>query len=159
MNHKALYILLFLLTLTQSAGAVSVGVSLANMSFDVQAGMSEIKSIYVINTGVEESRYLLYVDDEYTDRVTISNTNFTMGPGEDKEVTFEFRPSLADSGELDFMAYVVSTDPSSDFAVGSGIKVPIHAEVSNTGLIAAASFTLLFFTTLGIIRIKKKKLS
>jgi hypothetical protein len=57
-------------------------------------------------------------------------------------------PPLSAKGEFDFKIYAVSSSPSSDFSVGSGIKVPVHANVSNSGIIIAS--ILLVLSVIGI---------
>ena len=103
----------------------------------------------MINIGSEVLNYKVYVDENYTDWFDISPDNFTLGANENKEVILTLTPSLSTKGVYDFTIYAVSSSPSSDFSVGSGIKVPVHANVSNSGIIIASILLILLVIGIG----------
>jgi len=142
---------------TQTASAIGVGVTPGNLNFSVQAGGSDTKSLFVINTGTEVSNYKVYVDDDYADWFDISPDNFNLSASENKEVTLKIKPPLSVKGEFDFKVYAVSSSPSSDFSVGSGIKVPGHTHVSNTGLMVGIILILFVIGAGGLYYVKNKK--
>lgn len=125
-----------------NASAVGVGVSPANMSFDAHIGITEYQSLFVINDGQSISDYRVYVDDQYVDWFSISPNNFTLQPGEHKEVIIGLKPPVSANGNYDMKAYVIASAPSSDFEVGSGIKIPVKINVSNKGLFYASGAIL-----------------
>jgi|LGVC01.1.fsa_nt_gb hypothetical protein len=142
-----IFIILYLISL-QSVSAIGIGVTPGTLNFSVQVGISDTQSLHVINTGTEVSNYRVYVDENYADWFDISPDNFTLGANENKEVILTLTPSLSSKGEFDFKIYAVSSSPSSDFSVGSGIKVPVHANVSNSGITVAS--ILLVLSVIGI---------
>ena len=142
-----IFIILYLVSL-QSVSAIGIGVTPGTLNFSVQVGISDTQSLHVINTGTEVSNYRVYVDENYADWFDISPDNFTLGANENKEVILTLTPSLSSKGEFDFKIYAVSSSPSSDFSVGSGIKVPVHANVSNSGITVAS--ILLVLSVIGI---------
>ncbi|WP_305063823.1 COG1470 family protein [Methanococcoides sp.] len=131
MLKKVMIGILVLLMLAQVSSATGVGVSPGRLNFTVQVGSSDIQSLFVKNTGESSSNYLVYVDDAYTEWFLISNDNFILEAGEVKEVFLELKPPVSGTGEHNFKAYVLSTSPEGDLGVGSGIKIPINAKVSN----------------------------
>jgi hypothetical protein len=151
-----IFIILYLISL-QSVSAIGIGVTPGSMNFSVQVGISDTQSLYVINTGTEVSNYSVYVDENYADWFDISPDNFTLGANENKEVILTLTPSLLTKGEFDFKIYAVSSSPSSDFSVGSGIKVPVHANVSNSGIIIASILLVLLVIGIGSFYYLKRK--
>ena len=147
-NFFLIFIILYLISL-QSVSAIGIGVTPGSMNFSVQVGISDTQSLHVINTGTEVSNYRVYVDENYADWFDISPDNFTLGANENKEVILTLTPSLSTKGEFDFKIYAVSSSPSSDFSVGSGIKVPVHANVSNSGIIVASILLVLLVIGIG----------
>lgn len=131
MLKKVMIGILVLLMLTQVSSATGVGVSPGWLNFTVQVGSSDNQSLFVKNTGESSSNYLVYVDDAYIEWFLISDDNFTLGAGEVKEVFLELKPPVSGTGEHEFKAYVLSTSPEGDLGVGSGIKIPVNAQVSN----------------------------
>lgn len=125
-----------------NVSAVGVGVSPANMSFDAHVGITEYQSLFVINDGQSISDYRVYVDDQYVDWFSISPNNFTLQPGEHKEVIIGLKPPVSANGNYYMKAYVIASAPSSDFEVGSGIKIPVKINVSNKGLFYASGAIL-----------------
>jgi hypothetical protein len=107
MLKKVLICIIFYLILLQTASAIGVGVTPGSLNFS---------------------------DEDYADWFYISPADFNLSANENKEVMLELKPPLSAKGEFDFRAYAVSSSPSSDFSVGSGIKVPVHATVSNSGI-------------------------
>jgi len=142
-----IFIILYLVSL-QSVSAIGIGVTPGTLNFSVQVGISDTQSLHVINTGTDVSNYRVYVDENYADWFDISPDNFTLGANENTEVKLTLTPSLSTKGEFDFKIYAVSSSPSSDFSVGSGIKVPVHANVSNSGITVAS--ILLVLSVIGI---------
>ncbi|WP_321430974.1 hypothetical protein [uncultured Methanolobus sp.] len=116
------------------ATAIGVGVAPANFTFEAHVGITNQQSLFVINDGEGIAEYRVYVDDQYVDWFTISPNNFTLEPGEHNEVTIGVKAPLSASGDYDLKAYVIASTPSSNFEVGSGIKIPVHLTVSNDSL-------------------------
>jgi hypothetical protein len=144
--------------LIQTVSAIGVGVTPGNLNFSVQVGLSDTKLLNVINTGTEISNYRVYADEDYIDWFDISPDNFTLNANEYEEVKIKMTPPLSAEGEFDFKIYTVSSSPSSDFSVGSGIKVPVHATVSNIGIkIVGLLLILLIIGTGGYYYNEKRK--
>ena len=157
MLKKIIICITIYIIFSQTVSAIGVGVTPGNLTFSVQAGSSDTESLYVINTGTEVSNYRVYVDEDYADWFDISPDNFSLGASENKEVTLKLKPPLSAKGEFDLKVYAVSSPSSSDFNVGSGIKVPVHIIVSNTGLIMGILLVLLVIGTGGLYYIKNRK--
>lgn len=141
----------------QTVSAIGVGVTPGNLTFSVQAGSSDTESLFVINTGTEVSNYRVYVDEYYADWFDISPDNFSLGANENKEVTLKLKPPISTKGGFEFKVYTVSSSPSSDFSVGSGIKVPVHVMVSNTGLKMGLLLLLVVIGAGGLYYLKNRK--
>jgi hypothetical protein len=129
--------------MAQASSATGVGASPGRLNFTVEVGSSDTQSLYVKNTGDSISNYLVYVDDAYTEWFLISDDNFTLEAGEVKKVFLEFKPPVSGTGEHEFKAYVLSTSPEGDLGVGSGIKIPVNAQVSNMFIKGAGLFLVL----------------
>ena len=145
------------LMFSQTVAAIAVGVTPGNLDFDVQVGSSDTKSLFVINTGTEVTNYEVYVDEDYVGWFDISPDNFNLNASENKEVKLKLKPPMSAKGELEFKAYVVASSPSSDFSVGSGIKVPVHATVSNSGITIAIILVLMIISAGVFYHIRKNK--
>ncbi|MBN2489056.1 MAG: hypothetical protein JXA98_08515 [Methanosarcinaceae archaeon] len=143
--------------MSQTVSAIGVGVTPGNLNFSAQAGGSDTKSLFVINTGTEVSNYRVYVDEDYAGWFEISPDNFSLGVNENKEVILKLKPPLSTKGELDFKVYAVCSSQSSDFSVGSGIKVPVHATVSNSGIMLGMLLALVIIGAGGFYYLKNKK--
>lgn len=157
MRKKILIFITIYIALSQTVSAIGVGVTPGNLNFSAQAGGSDTKSLFVINTGTEVSNYRVYVDEDYAGWFEISPDNFSLGVNENKEVMLKLKPPISTKGEIDFKAYAVSSSPSSDFSVGSGIKVPVHATVSNSGLKLGMLLALAIIGAGGSYYLKNKK--
>ncbi|MCD4841556.1 MAG: hypothetical protein K8R08_06060 [Methanosarcinales archaeon] len=131
---KMLMCIIFYLMFTQIVSASGVGVTPGNLDFSAQIGGSDTKSLFVFNTGTEVSNYKVYVDKDYADWFDISPDNFTLNANENKEVILTLKPQISAIGDFNFMAYVVVSSTSSDISIGHGIKIPVHAKVSNSGI-------------------------
>ena len=131
------------LMFTQIVSASGVGVSPGNLNFSAQIGGSDTKSLFVFNTGTEVSNYKVYVDKDYADWFDISPDNFTLSANENKEVILTLKPQISATGDFNFMAYVVVSSTSSDVSIGHGIKIPVHAKVSNSGIMLTILFILI----------------
>jgi hypothetical protein len=57
-------------------------------------------------------------------------------------VIIGLKPPVSANGNYDMKAYVIASAPSSDFEVGSGIKIPVKINVSNKGLFYASGAIL-----------------
>ena len=156
MVKKLTICLIMYLLLLHPVSAIGVGVTPGNLNYSVQAGGSDTKLLFVINTGTEVSNYKVYVDEDYADWFDISPDNFNLNAGEHEEVELKLKPPISAKGEFDFKAYAVSSSPSSDFSVGSGIKVPVHATVSNSGLMVCISLIVMIAGVGVFYRIRKK---
>ena len=155
MVKKLTICLIMYLLLLHPVSAIGIGVSPGNLNYSVQAGGSDVRSLFVINTGTEVSNYEVYVDEEYADWFYISPDNFNLNAGEHEEVELKLKPPISAKGEFDFRAYAVSSSPSSDFSVGSGIKVPVHATVSNSGIMLVILTVFIIFSAGVFYRIRK----
>lgn len=156
MLKKILSCIIFCLILLQTVSAIGVGISPGNLNFSTQVGSSDSKSLFVINTGTEDSSYKVYVDKEYANWFDITPDNFTLSANKHKEVILKLKPPISAKGEFDFKAYAVSSSSSSDFGVGSGIKIPVHASISNSGLMAGILLILIVGAG-GVYHIRKNK--
>ena len=150
------YVILCLYSIT-TVTAIGVGVSPANMTFDAHVGITESQPLFVINDGSGVSNYRIYVDDKYVDWFTISPNNFSLEPGQHKEVTMEVKTPVTASGDFDLKAYVIASTPSSNFEVGSGIKIPVRINVSNTGLFLAAGAIIALLIGILVGKTTRKK--
>jgi uncharacterized membrane protein len=157
MFKKILIIIILFFMFPQTVSAIGVGVTPGSLNFNVQAGGSDTKSLFVINTGTDVSNYKVYVDEDYADWFDILPDNFNLSASENKEVILKIKPPLSVKGEFDFKVYAVSSSPSSDFSVGSGIKVPVHTTVSNTGIMVGILLLLLVIGAGGFYYFKSKK--
>ena len=155
MVKKLTICLIMYLLLLHPVSAIGIGVAPGNLNYSVQAGGSDVRSLFVINTGTEVSNYEVYVDEEYADWFYISPDNFNLNAGEHEEVELKLKPPISAKGEFDFKVYAVSSSPSSDFSVGSGIKVPVHATVSNSGIMLVILTVFIIFSAGVFYRIRK----
>jgi hypothetical protein len=155
MSKKMIFILM--LIFIPSASAVGVGVAPAELNFSAQAGGSDSRILYVINTGDDDSGYRVYADERYRHWFTISPENFTLAPGENEAVKLSLSPPITASGNFTTLIYAVSCSPSSEFKVGGGIKVPAHVKVSNSGLLLGLA-SLSLITTGAVYYMRRKKL-
>ena len=150
------YIMLYLM-FTEIVSASGVGITPGNFDFSVQIGGLDTKSLFVFNTGTQVSNYKVYVDNDYADWFDISPDNFTLSANENKEVIFTLKPQISAIGDFNFMAYVVASSTSSDISIGQGIKIPVHAKVSNS-VIMITILTILIITGAGMsYHIRKRK--
>lgn len=131
---KMLMCIMLYLMFAQTVLAFGVGVTPGNLDFSAQIGDSDTESLFVINTGTEVSNYKVYVDKDYADWFDISPDNFTLNANENKEVILKLKPHTSAAGDFNFMAYVVVSSTSSDVSIGHGIKIPVHAKISNSGI-------------------------
>lgn len=144
---KMLKCIMLYLMFTQIVSASGVGVSPGNLNFSAQIGGSDTKSLFVFNTGTEVSNYKVYVDKDYADWFDISPDNFTLSANENKEVILTLKPQISATGDFNFMAYVVVSSTSSDVSIGHGIKIPVHAKVSNSGIMLTILLILIIVGT------------
>lgn len=157
MLKKILLCSIIYIILLQNVSAVGIGVTPGNLTFRVQAGASDTESLFVINTGTEISNYVVYVDEDYADWFDISPDNFSLDASENKEVILKLRSPFSTKGNYEFKVYTVSSSPSSDFNVGSGIKVPVHVFVSNAGLKIGLLLLIIVIGTGGLYYFKNRK--
>ena len=147
-------IILYLMFI-QTVSASRVGVTSGNLNFNAQIGGSDTKSLFVFNTGTEVSNYKVYVDKDYADWFDISPDNFTLSANENKEVILTLKPQIYSIGDFNFMAYVVVSSTSSDVSIGHGIKIPVHAKVSNSGIMLTILLILIIVGAGVSYRIRK----
>ena len=152
---KMLKCIMLYLMFTQTVSASGVGVTPGNLNFSAQIGGSDTKSLFVINTGTEVSNYKVYVDKDYADWFDISPDNFTLSANENKEVILTLKPQISAIGDFNFMAYVVVSSTSSDVSIGHGIKIPVHAKVSNSGIMLTILLILIIVGAGVSYRIRK----
>ncbi len=144
------------LMFTQIVSAFGVGVTPGNLDFSAQIGGSDTESLFVFNTGTEVSNYKVYVDKDYADWFDISPDNFTLSANENKEVILTLKPQTSAAGDFNFMAYVVVSSTSSDVSIGHGIKIPVHAKVSNSGIMPTI-LLILIIVSAGVGYLIRKK--
>lgn len=140
---------------TQIVSAFGVGVTPGNLDFSAQIGGSDTKLLFVFNTGTEVSNYKVYVDKDYADWFDISPDNFTLNANENKEVILTLKPQISAIGDFNFMAYVVVSSTSSDISISHGIKIPVHAKVSNSGIMLTILLILIIVGAGVSYRIRK----
>jgi len=149
------YIILYLM-FTQIVSASGVGVTPGNLDFSAQIWGSDTESLFVFNTGTEVSNYKVYVDKDYADWFDISPDNFTLSANENKEVILKLKPQTSAADDFNFMAYVVVSSTSSDVSIGHGIKIPVHAKVSNSGIMLTILLILIIVCAGAGYLIRKK---
>jgi len=156
--------LVVLLLATPSVAAVGIGVSPAKMEFDVCAGESITKTLYVINTGDVGASYEVYADESY---LAVKPEEFQLSPGEIQAVSVIVSiPENADIEGYATTISVVTSNPLSDLAVGAGVKIPVSVTVKTSGdqkTQLTIGHAILITITLAIaipvgIRIKKEHL-
>jgi hypothetical protein len=149
--------IMFYLMFTQMVSASGVGITPGNLNFSAQIWGSDTKSLIVFNTGAGVSDYKVYMDKDYADWFDISPDNFTLSANENKEVILTLKPQISAIGDFNFMAYVVVSSTSSDVGIGHGIMIPVHAKVSNSGIMLAI-LIILIITGVGVFYcIRKRK--
>ena len=140
---------------TQMLTSVTPG----NLNFSAQAGGSDTKSLFVVNTGTEISNYKVYVDEDYVDWFDILPDNFNLSGNDNKEVKLKIKPPLSAKGEYDFKVYVVASPPSSDFCSGININMPVQATVSNSGIKLGILLVLSVIGAGGILLLQRQQKS
>ena len=143
----------------QSEAQILTSVTPGNLNFSAQVGGSDTESLFVVNTGTEVSSYKVYVDEDYVDWFDILPDNFNLSGNEIKEVKLKLKPPLSSKGEYDFKVYIVASQPSSDFCVGSDIKMPVHATVSNSGIKLCILLVLSVIGAGGVLLLQRQKKS
>jgi hypothetical protein len=141
----------------QSEAQMLTSVTPGNLNFSAQVGGSDTESLFVANTGTEVLNYKVYVDEDYIDWFDILPDNFNLSSSEIKEVKLKLKPPLSAKEEYDFKAYVFASSPSSDFCVGSDIKVPVQATVSNSGIKLGILLALLVIGAGGVLLLQRQK--
>ena len=140
---------------TQMLTSVTPG----NLNFSAQAGGSDTKSLFVVNTGTEISNYKVYVDEDYVDWFDILPDNFNLSGNDNKEVKLKIKPPLSAKGEYDFKVYVVASPPSSDFCSGININMPVQATVSNSGIKLGILLVLSVIGAGGVLLLQRQQKS
>ncbi|MCD4841555.1 MAG: DUF3344 domain-containing protein [Methanosarcinales archaeon] len=143
----------------QSDAQMLTNVTPGNLNFSVQVGGLDTKSLFVVNTGTEVSSYKVYVDEDYVDWFDILPDNFNLSGNDNKEVKLKLKPPLSANGEYDLKVYVVASPPSSDFCVGSDIKVPVQVTVSNSGIKLGILLVLSVIGAGGILLLQRQQKS
>ena len=143
----------------QSDAQMLTSVTTGNLNFSAQAGGSDTKSLFVVNTGTEVLNYKVYVDEDYVDWFDILPGNFNLSGNEEKEVELKLKPPLSAKGEYDLEVYVVASPLSSDFCVGSDINVPVQATVSNSGIMLGILLVLSVIGAGGVLLLQKQQKS
>jgi hypothetical protein len=153
---KMLMCIMLYLMFTQTVSAFGVGVTPSKLDFSMQIGDSDTESLFVINTGTEVSNYKVYVDKDYADWFDISPDSFTLSANEGKEVILKLKPETSVAGDFNFMAYVVVSSASSDVSIGHGIKIPVNAKFSNSGIMLII-LLMLIIVGAGVAYLIRKK--
>jgi len=164
LNKIILRGLVILLLATPTVAAVGIGVNPAKMEFDVCAGESITKTLYVINTGDVGASYEVYADESY---LAVKPEEFQLSPGEIQAVSVIVSiPENADIEGHTTTISVVTSNPPSDLTMDAGVKIPVSITVKTSGnqkTQLTIGHTILIAITLAIaipigIRIKKEHL-
>ena len=111
------------------AAAAGVGASPGELNFEVISEAPITEALTIVNTNGHESSYHVYAEGEYEDWFEISPKEFSLSPKETGEVAVKMLPSSATKGDHTAKICIVSFDPSSDLAVGAGVKVRANIAV------------------------------
>lgn len=145
--------------LPHPAQATGVGVSPSSLGFEAHSPGST-STLYVMNTGDEVSHYRVYAEGEYQGWFDISPGEFSLAPGQGRQVEITLCPPRAASGEHSASICVVSYEPSLGLQVGVGVKVPAHIAITGPPLpmigIAAAVLAVLAVANLLVWRKKRR---
>ena len=124
-------IALSILFFTGPALASGVGVSPSHLEFGSN-GSGFNSTLYVINTGDEDSLYRVYVDNEYENWFNISPEEFLLAPDRTAEVQISVTPRWSIQSDHTAYIYVESFEPTAETQVGAGIKVPAYISTGNS---------------------------
>ncbi len=157
--YKTLFAILIVSFLPLSAYATGIGVSHAKLNFDVKAGESISKSIQIMNTGKEVSRYRIYVDDNFKDCFNFSPKEFKLNPDQTQSVEISINYPSSLERNVSLYVYVVSLPTSGDLKIGSGIKIPVKVSVQANPFFKPIYFigVMLLFGMLAGYKITKRK--
>ncbi|MEA3255270.1 MAG: hypothetical protein U9Q22_05500, partial [Candidatus Altiarchaeota archaeon] len=89
---RTLIALMLLLVSLMNVSANGIGVNPAKLEFEVHAGESISKTLYVINTGERKAGYSVYADDPLPCLI-IDPEKFQLDPGESRAVNITVTPS------------------------------------------------------------------
>lgn len=123
---RTLIALMLLLVSLMNVSANGVGVNPAKLEFEVHAGESISKTLYVINTGERKAGYNVYADNPLPCLI-IDPEKFQMDPGESRAVNITVTPS--EIVEYETKISVVTANPSTQLNIATGIKVPVSIAV------------------------------
>ena len=123
--------ILGLLLAASSALALSVGVTPGRMDFKVRPGGTETQTLNVINQSDRDARFQVYVEGSNGGWFEITPAQFSLSAGEVRGVEIAVAPSLFTvPGGHDFDMCIVCLPPEAELAVGAGIRVPTHVQVT-----------------------------
>ncbi|MDY6833222.1 MAG: hypothetical protein SVY53_00260 [Chloroflexota bacterium] len=129
------------------AAAAGVGVSPGELDFEVISEVPVMDALTIANTHDNKSSYHVYAEGEYGDWFEITPEEFSLSPNETSEVIVKVLPLATTQGNHTAKICIVSFDPSSDLAVGAGVKVRANITVPQAlpGSSDASSFPWLHF--------------
>ncbi len=131
------------LLLPISVLAAGIGIAPRELEFNVYPGSSANETLYVVNTGDNEAKYRVYVEEKYKNWFDIAMNEFILAPNEVKEVHITVSPPLYAVGDYADYIYVVGTNPSPQLGMGAGIKVPVHLHIASWPLYVAIGMVAL----------------
>ena len=115
--------------------AAGVGVAPHKLEVEVLPSRSVSGVINVINNSEEELTYRVYIEKEdLRSWFIISPPEFTLEPGQYREVRLDISPSGKASGEYKANVCVVGLVHNSELRIGCGVKVPVNIHVLHAGL-------------------------
>lgn len=125
----ALFIAIAVVLSATPAYASGVGVSPSHL--EIVDNASDFNgTIYVINTGDEDSLYRVYAEEGYGCWFDISPQEFLLSSGDVAEVKVKASSPGSISGQLTVNICIESFEATSDLHVGAGIRVPVYISAS-----------------------------
>jgi P pilus assembly chaperone PapD len=124
-------ILCYLLIFTTSACAIGVGVHPAKIEFKIEDWKNVQKNITVSNPEDIDLTFKVYAENEFKERVNISESLFSLKPQQTKQVNILFMPAADDAKELILKIYVLAMESDGGSNIGSGVKIPVRITKMN----------------------------
>lgn len=108
--------------------ALGLGVTPGALKFETGPVRPASQSLEVFNQTDATCAFQAYVDEEYSDWVTVEPSEFVLGPSKSHTVDVTVSPRLSAAQEHDFVVYVVSFARGSNLRIGAGVKIPVHVD-------------------------------
>jgi len=125
-------ILCYIFIFTLCVSAIGIGASPAKLELEIENGESIQKNITISNPDNADLVFHIYTDDEYNDWITITNTDFSLGPYQEKEIYIHFTPLTEKVGIFNATIYAVALNPDSNLKLGSGVKIPVNINLNKS---------------------------